>query len=120
MICVEVINIDIDMKSSRTNVLFICLLVILSEIYAQESTWREMPYFLKGYEKQYKKSPKEAALSWFQDARFGLFVHWGPASLYGQGEWVMYNNRIPIKEYEQKAREFKGDKFNAQDYVNLA
>ncbi|WP_346989836.1 alpha-L-fucosidase [Bacteroides caccae] len=79
-----------------------------------------MSYFLKGYEKQYKKSPKEAALSWFQDVRFGLFVHWGPASLYGQGEWVMYNNRIPIKEYEQKAREFKGDKFNTQDYVNLA
>ena len=48
-----------------------------------------MSYFLKGYEKQYKKSPKEAALSWFQDVRFGLFVHWG-------------------------------DKFNTQDYVNLA
>ena len=108
------------MKKIRINLFIICLLGVLAEVCAQESTWREMPYFLKGYEKQYKKSPKEAALSWFKDARFGLFVHWGPASLYGQGEWVMYNNRIPIKEYEQKAREFKGDKFNAQDYVNLA
>lgn len=69
------------MKSSRTNVLFICLLVILSEIYAQESTWWEMPYFLKGYEKQYKKSPKEAALSWFQDARFG-YLYIGGRLLY--------------------------------------
>ena len=25
-----------------------------------------------------------------------------------------------VKEYEQKAREFKGEKFNAQDYVDLA
>ena len=108
------------MKKIRINLFIICLLGVLAEVCAQESTWREMPYFLKGYEKQYKKSPKEAALSWFKDARFGLFVHWGPASLYGQGEWVMYNNRIPIKEYEQKAREFKGDKFNAQDYVSLA
>lgn len=100
------------MKKIRINLFIICLLGVLAEVCAQESTWREMPYFLKGYEKQYKKSPKEAALSWFKDARFGLFVHWGPASLYGQGEWVMYNNRIPIKEYEQKAREFKGDKLS--------
>lgn len=87
---------------------------------AQEQTWREIPYFLKGYEAQYAKSPKEAALSWFKDARFGLFIHWGPASLYGRGEWVMYNECIPLKEYEQKAKEFKGEKFNAQDYVDLA
>ena len=75
-------------------------------VYAQEQTWRTIPYFLKGYEAQYEKSPKEAALAWFKDARFGLFVHWGPASLYGKGEWVMYNEQIPVKEYEQKAREF--------------
>ena len=75
------------MKKIRINLFIICLLGVLAEVCAQESTWREMPYFLKGYEKQYKKSPKEAALSWFKDARFGLFVHWGPASLYGQGEW---------------------------------
>ena len=89
-------------------------------VYAQEQTWRTIPYFLKGYEAQYEKSPKEAALAWFKEARFGLFVHWGPASLYGKGEWVMYNEQIPVKEYEQKAREFKGEKFNAQDYVDLA
>ena len=43
-------------------------------VYAQEQTWRTIPYFLKGYEAQYEKSPKEAALAWFKDARFGLFV----------------------------------------------
>lgn len=87
---------------------------------AQEQTWREMPYFLKGYEAQYKKSPKEAALAWFKDARFGLFVHWGPATMYGRGEWVMYNENIPFDEYVEKTMQFKGDKFNAQDYVDLA
>lgn len=29
-------------------------------VYAQEQTWRTIPYFLKGYEAQYEKSPKEA------------------------------------------------------------
>lgn len=87
---------------------------------AQESTWRTCPYFLKGYEKLYQESPKKASLKWFEDARFGLFVHWGPASLYGKGEWAMYYDRIPLDAYEKKAREFVGDRFNATDYVNLA
>src|SRR5688500_14674474 len=28
-----------------------------------------------------------AAREWFQDARFGLFVHWGVYSVLGDGEW---------------------------------
>ena len=44
-----------------------------TESFAQ--TWREMPYYLKGYEAEYKRSAREAALAWFKDARFGLFVH---------------------------------------------
>lgn len=104
---------------NKYSVLIICLLLCLN-LRGQEQTWREVPYYLKGYEAEYAKSPKEAALAWFKDARFGLFIHWGPASLYGKGEWVIYNEAIPYKEYEQKAREFKGEKFNAQDYVDLA
>lgn len=79
-----------------------------------------MPYFLKGYEAEYARSPKEASLTWFKDARFGLFIHWGPYSLYKKGEWIMYNRNIPLDEYVQKARELTGEGFNAQDYVNLA
>lgn len=92
----------------------------LSGLNAQEQTWREMPYYLKGYEKQYKKSPREAALAWFEDARFGLFIHWGVYSHYKRGEWIMYNRNIPIDEYEQTAREFIGEGFNAKTYVDLA
>ena len=47
------------MKKIRINLFIICLLGVLAEVCAQESTWREMPYFLKGYEKQYKKSLPE-------------------------------------------------------------
>lgn len=101
-------------------IILIFLLFLVWPVKGQEQTWREMPYYLKGYEAEYAKSPKEAALAWFKDARFGLFIHWGPASLYAQGEWVMYNKNIPLDEYVQKAREFKGEKFNAQDYVDLA
>ncbi len=76
---------------------------------AQENAWREMPYFLKGYEAEYKKSARDAALAWFEDARFGLFIHWGPATMYAKGEWVMYNHNIPLDEYVETARKFTGE-----------
>ena len=42
-----------------------------------------------------------AAREWFQDARFGLFVHWGVYSVLGDGEWVMNNRKIPVADYEK-------------------
>jgi len=50
----------------------------------------------------YKPAPANlAAREWFQDARFGLFVHWGVYSVLGDGEWVMNNKKIPIADYEK-------------------
>lgn len=102
------------------HILFIICLLIALMTQAQPQTWRDCPAYLHGYENLYANSPKEAALQWFTDARFGLFIHWGPSTLYGRGMWVMHKENIPIDEYEQKSREFIGDKFNAQDYVDLA
>src|SRR5258708_25707589 len=47
-----------------------------------------------------------AAREWFQDARFGLFVHWGVYSVLGDGEWVMNNRKIPAADYEQLPAQF--------------
>ena len=46
------------------------------------------------------------ARAWFQDAKFGLFVHWGVYCLLGDGEWVMNNDKIPVAEYEKLPAEF--------------
>ena len=59
-------------------------------------------------------------LKWFQDARFGMFIHWGLYSLLGRGEWVMHNERIPVKEYELLAGQFNPVNFNAAEWVSLA
>lgn len=39
--------------------------------------------------------------AWFEDAKFGLFIHWGVYSVLGDGEWVMNQQEIPIKIYEK-------------------
>ena len=41
---------------------------------------------------------------WFQDSKFGLFVHWGVYILLSDGEWVMNNRRIPAADYEKLPR----------------
>src|SRR5688572_31431555 len=61
-----------------------------------------------------------AAREWYQDARFGLFIHWGVYSLLGQGEWVMQNRKITVPEYEWLASTFNPSKFDARAWVGLA
>ena len=60
------------------------------------------------------------AREWFQDARFGMFIHWGVYSVLGHGEWVMNNEKITVPEYEKLAPQFDPEKFSAADIVALA
>lgn len=56
---------------------------------------------------------------WFQDAKFGLFVHWGVYSILGNGEWVMHNTKIPIKQYEKLPGFFYPMNFDPAEWVQL-
>jgi len=39
---------------------------------------------------QYTPTPENLKTrEWFEQARFGLFIHWGVYSQLGDGEWVM-------------------------------
>ena len=60
------------------------------------------------------------AREWFQDARFGLFVHWGVYSVLGDGEWVMNNQNISIEEYEKLPSFFNPINFDPKEWVSIA
>ena len=50
----------------------------------------------------YRPGPENLkARQWFQEARFGLFIHWGVYSVLGSGEWVMHQKRMTSAEYER-------------------
>ena len=61
----------------------------------------------------------ESIRSWVND-RFGMFIHWGIYSLLGRGEWVMFNEKIPVEEYEKLQARFNPTKFDAEAWVRLA
>ena len=72
----------------------------------------------------------EERIKWWRDAHFGMFIHWGlysiPAGEWkgekggGYSEWLMHKKKIPVKEYEQLAKQFNPVKFNADEWVRLA
>lgn len=58
--------------------------------------------------------------TWFQDAKFGLFIHWGVYSILGDGEWVMQQQNINTDRYELLPNFFNPEKFDAEEIVSLA
>jgi len=68
----------------------------------------------------YHPSPENLeARRWFQDAKFGMFIHWGVYSVLGDGEWVMNNKKIPVAEYEKLPPRFNPVSFSAAEWVAL-
>ena len=61
-----------------------------------------------------------AARAWYQDAKFGMFIHWGASSVLMDGEWVMNNRQIRVAEYERIAPLFNPVAFNAAEWVATA
>lgn len=90
----------------------------------------EQPQAIRVERGQRPNARGEARLNWWREAKFGMFIHWGlyaiPAGEWkgekipGIGEWIMYRARIPVKEYEQLAKQFNPTKFDAAEWVGLA
>jgi alpha-L-fucosidase len=60
------------------------------------------------------------AREWFQDARFGLFIHWGVYSVLCNGEWVMNNQQIDKKTYEKLPGFFNPVSYDPKEWVAMA
>lgn len=70
-----------------------------------------------------------AALKRWNQAKFGLFLHWGPYSVYGgtyhgrelwTAEWIQENARIPYAEYAKSAAEWNPKDFDGDAWVRMA
>jgi len=59
-------------------------------------------------------------LKWWQDARFGMFIHWGPVSLKGTEIGWSRGKEIPVAEYDTLYKQFNPVQFNADEWVKLA
>ncbi|HXI71700.1 MAG TPA: alpha-L-fucosidase [Verrucomicrobiae bacterium] len=74
-------------------------------------------------------SPHDTRLAWWRDARFGMFIHWGPVSLTGQEiSWSRANSNTnspnhgatPAEVYDNLYKRFNPTNFNANEWVDIA
>lgn len=100
------------------------------------SSWLILSCHLSTDKKTFKNSAqdsisREQNMKWFKDAKFGMFIHWGPYSRLGgewkgtrqkekQAEWIMNYLKIPVNEYREAASQFNPTKFDAEGWVKLA
>lgn len=63
---------------------------------------------------------REENLKLWKSLKFGLFVHWGIYAVPAQGEWYMYNSKVPVKEYEKYAYEFNPKDYDPEKWVLMA
>lgn len=100
----------------------ICLLLFsIVKLNAQDSSDGEKPDIV------YQEEPK---LDWFRNAKFGLFIHWGPSSVNGtEISWSRYshpfdhgdgNGIVPDEEYDNLYKRFNPVKFDADEWMKLA
>lgn len=75
-------------------------------------------------------SEAAARIAWWQDAKFGLFIHWGPVSLAGteigwsrggerRGYWGK-GSEVPVERYDNLYKEFNPVAFDPAEWAAIA
>ncbi len=108
------------MRNSTAAIILIALVACNS---VQAQSWTEM------------NASKKESLEWFNEAKFGMFVHWGLYSIPGGiwdgkriesyrcpcvAEWIQHAAEIPRNEYRQLMNQFNPVEFDADKWVRLA
>jgi alpha-L-fucosidase len=73
---------------------------------------------------------KDERMTWWREARFGMFIHWGvysiPAGTWNGheigsiGEWIMNRAKIPVNDYQNMAKLFNPVKYDPDAWVRMA
>lgn len=72
----------------------------------------------------YGQAPADSAnahrLQWFQDAKLGIFIHWGIYSVNGVDEsWAFYNKKMPHADYMKQLEGFTAKNYDPAAWADL-
>jgi len=80
---------------------------------------------------QVSRMPDSVRMKWWEEARFGMFIHWGVYAQFGGvysgheqarggAEWIMNRSKIPVDEYQAMAQKFNPTAYNPDEWVRMA
>lgn len=63
---------------------------------------------------------KEKRMQWFEDAKLGIFIHWGIYAVNGIDEsWSFFNNYISYNDYMKQLDGFTAKNYNPGEWADL-
>lgn len=101
------------MKNRNTSLCILSMLLLVAFIPVKSQ---------EGYEPTFGNLQNR---EWFQDAKFGLFIHWGVYSVMAGGgeegiaEWIMNSKEIPVSQYEKLSSFFNPVAFDPEEWVSM-
>jgi len=95
----------------RRRFLFSCLIsFLLAPLFAAQAQWAPLT----------RDADAAKRIAWWREARFGMFLHWGVYAITGRGEWVQWQEQIPVEEYAKLADRFGAEKFDPDQWASTA
>ena len=76
-----------------------------------------LPLFVYAQETEEQKAKR---MDWFEDAKLGIFIHWGIYAVNGIDEsWSFYNDYIPYQEYMKQLDGFTASNYDPDYWAKL-
>ena len=94
----------------------LAMAILLSISMSIGSNAQEQPS--KKYLEQFNAKMKRT--EWFRDARFGMFIHYGPYAVPARGEWVKSNEKMTSESYQKYVDAFVPSNYNPTEWALIA
>lgn len=63
---------------------------------------------------------RDEEMQWFRDSKFGMFIHWGLYSTLEKGEWVLFSEKLNVREYSARKAGFTAEEYNPRAWARAA
>ncbi|WP_211749397.1 alpha-L-fucosidase [Paenibacillus sp. Marseille-Q4541] len=70
------------------------------------------------YEQRIKERNERTA--WFQEDRFGMFIHWGLYAIPARGEWLRSSEQMSVEDYQTYFDEFNPVDYKPKEWAKAA
>ncbi|HEY0055231.1 MAG TPA: alpha-L-fucosidase [Pedobacter sp.] len=94
--------------------IFLLTIALITGIYRAFS--QETPS--KEYLGKYNQISKDT--EWWRDARFGMFIHFGPYAVPARGEWVKSIERLTTEQYQKYVDDFNPSEYDPKEWARIA